>query len=121
MVSDDEGSASDDGSLRTAGHALDFVPVDVNRVVVAKLRCKLCSSKATEPSPLALSTDVIKLYMEWRAYAKRKLQDRVISKVPRGKLCNWCAKTFSPLGWEDEFASTPRLLARLIKNGIRSF
>ena len=62
MGSDDEGSASDDGSLRTAGHALDYVPVDIHGAAVAKLRCKLCSSKATEPSPLALSNDVIKTW-----------------------------------------------------------
>ena len=103
MGSDDEGSASDDGSLRTAGHALDSVPVDVQGAAVAKLRCKLCSSKPTEYSPLALSNHSNPCYMEWRQYYRKKLQDKIILKVPRGKLCNWCAKTFWSLGWEDEF------------------
>ena len=38
MRSDDEGSVSDDGSRRTAGHALDSVPVEINSPGVAKLR-----------------------------------------------------------------------------------
>jgi len=105
MGSEVEGSVSDDGSLRTAGNALDSVPVDVKGVVVAKLRCNLCSSKATELSPLALLTDLNPCTLEWRLYYKRKLQDRIIAKVPRGRLCNWCAKTFFSLGWEDEFAT----------------
>ena len=79
MGSDDEGSASDDSSLRTAGHALDFVPVDVSGAAVAKLRCKVCSSKATEPSPLALSTDWKVKLLEWRLYHKRKLQEKIIA------------------------------------------
>ena len=104
MASDDE-SVSDDGSHRTAGHFLDSVPVEIDSDCVQKLRCKLCSAKATELSPLASSDDVYIKYIEWRLYHKKKIQGRIVSRVPRGRLCNWCPKTFFALGWEDEFAS----------------
>ena len=74
MGSDDEASASDDGSLRTAGQTLDSVPVDLQGAAVAKLRCKLCASSATELSPLALSNDLNPPHIEWRNYGKQKLQ-----------------------------------------------
>lgn len=104
MGSDDE-SASDDESRRTAGHALDSVPVEIEGPDVAKLRCKLCCAKATENSPLALSTDMSPAPMEWRLYSKNKIRGKIVSKVPRGRLCNWCTKTFFTLGWEDEYSS----------------
>ena len=103
MGSDDE-SVSDDGSRRTAGHFLDSVPVEIEGPHVAKLRCKLCSARATELSPLALSSDLYPIYIEWRLYAKKKIQERIVSKAPRGRLCNWCPKTYYSLGWNDEFA-----------------
>ena len=103
MGSDDE-SVSDAGSRQTAGSALDSVPVDISGDAVAKLRCKLCNSKATEMSPLAQSSDMYTLHLEWRLYHRNKIQNKVISKRPRGKLCNWCCRTFYLLGWNDEFA-----------------
>ena len=103
MGSDDE-SGSDAGSRHTAGSALDSVPVDVSGDAVGKLRCKLCNSKATEMSPLPQSSDMYKLHLEWRLYHKNKIQDKVVSKRPRGRLCNWCCRTFYLLGWNDEFA-----------------
>ena len=106
MGSDDEGSGSDDDrrSVATAS-AVDSVPVDVSGAAVAKLRCKCCYASATEMSPLALPTDVVPSYMEWRQYWKKKLQGKVVAKVPRSRLCNWCPKTFFSLGWEDEFST----------------
>ena len=103
MGSDDE-SVSDAGSRQTAGSALDSVPVDVSGDAVGKLRCKLCNSKATEMSPLAQSSDMYTLHLEWRLYHKNKIQNKVVSNRPRGRLCNWCSKTFYLLGWNDEFA-----------------
>ena len=104
MGSDDEQSLSDcDGSVATVNTVLDSVPVDVTRA--AKLRCKLCFSLATELSPLAVSTDAHPRHLEWRQYAKIKIQGRVVAKAPRSKLCNWCWKTFFALGWEDEFGN----------------
>ena len=97
MGSDDE-SMSDDGSQRTAGNMLDSVPVEIDGASVQKLRCKLCNSKATELSPLASSDDMYIKYIEWRLYHKKKLQNKIVSKVPRGRLCNWCPKTFYSLG-----------------------
>ena len=116
MRSDDEHSASDgDGSVATANTVLDSVPVDVSGPVVAKLRCKLCFAYPTEMSPLALATDPIPSRIEWRQYWKRKLEGRVVAKIPRSKLCNWCAKTFYNLGWEDEF-STIQAYAKTISS-----
>ena len=107
MGSDDEQSLSDcDGSVTTANTMLDSVPVDVKGLSVSKLRCRLCFSTATELSPLALSTDNNLAHLEWRYYTKKKVQGRVVAKVPRSKLCNWCFKTFFALGWEDEFSIT---------------
>ena len=106
MGSDDEQSMSDcDGSVATANTMLDSVPVDVKSAYVSKLRCKLCLSTATEISPLAVSTDNNPATLEWRQYTKKKVQGRVVAKVPRSRLCRWCYKTFYALGWEDEFVS----------------
>ena len=107
MGCDDEQSQSDcEGSVATASTMLDFVPVDVKGPIVAKLRCKLCFPTATELSPLALSTDPNRTHLEWRQYAKRKVQGRVVAKAPRSKFCIWRAKTFFNLGWGDELATT---------------
>ena len=78
MGSDDEASASDDGSLRTAGQTLDSVPVDLQGAAVAKLRCKLCSCKATDKSPLAGDSHINFRHMEWRQYWQTKIQCVVV-------------------------------------------
>ena len=95
MGSDDEHSVSDgDGSVATSNTVLDSVPVDVSGAAVAKLRCKLCFANPTEMSPLALPADPSPCRIEWRQYWKKKVEGRVVTKIPRSKLCNWCAKTF---------------------------
>ena len=75
MGSDDE-SVSDAGSRHTAGSALDSVPVDISGDAVAKLRCKLCNSKATEMSPMAQSSDMYTLHLEWRLCHKKKIRTK---------------------------------------------
>ena len=109
MGSEDELSNSEnegaDGSVATANAFSDSVPVDVSGSAVAKLRCKLCHASPNEVSPLALSTDPNPARFEWRQYWKKKIQGKLVAKVPRSRLCNWCAKTCFNLGWEDEFAS----------------
>ena len=124
MGSDDEigddvqASDSDQETMCTAGPSLDSVPVDVSGAAIAKLSCKLCFGKPTEKSPLALPTDWKIKLLEWRAYRKMKLQEKIISRKPRGRLCNWCARTFFQLGWEDEFSSIS-LYAKTINNSNR--
>ena len=104
-MSDDDDNMSDDDkqSVATNCTMLDSVPVDISSAAVKKLRCKLCSVKAVDSSALALPDDPQPSPMEWRLYQKKKIKHRVISRTPRGRLCNWCPKTFFALGWEDEF------------------
>ena len=98
MGSEDELSNSEnegaDGSVATANAFSDSVPVDVSGSAVAKLRCKLCHASPTELSPLALSTDPNPARFEWRQYWKKKIQGKLVAKVPRSRLCNWCDRTF---------------------------
>ena len=55
---------------------------------------------------------------------RERIDERIVSRVPRGKLCNWCPKTFVHWGGTMNLlrsVTTPRLLARRVKNGISSF
>ena len=123
MGSDDE-SASDDESRRTAGHALDSVPVEIEGPDVAKLRCKLCCAKATENSPLALSTDMSPALMEWRLYSKIKSGEKSYQECRAADSAIGVLRRF--LHWDGKMnilrlVPTPRLLLRLIKKSIKGF
>ena len=72
---------------------------------VAKLTCKLCNCKATDPSPLnnATPTDKYGGKRVWAGYSKVKdASGNLIGRKPSGRCCGICYNTFYALGLDAE-------------------